>query len=347
MMDLFSAISDLVTAGGVTGNETAAGEKVSELFKKFTDDVWRDTSGNVYARMGEGKPVILIMAHMDEIGMMVTDIEDNGMLRLCSVAGVDPRVLPGSKVKIFAKEPLTGVIGAVPPHLLTEEDSAYKIDDLTCDVGLPPEKVRSLVSVGDFIAFDPVPPIRLKNGMISSKTLDDRALVASLAECMEILSKRRLNCSVVFCASVQEESKSVGSVTGAWNIRPDIAVALDVTHGRSPGTEPFDTFDMEKLAIAKGGNIHPKLYNMLMRAAEETNIPAETDVCMGPTGTDAWYMQIQRGGIPTAIVSIPLRYMHTTVETLSEKTLRACAKLIASFAENFDSDWEGALCLDN
>jgi endoglucanase len=346
-MELFGTISDLIAVGGVTGNENAVGETVTELFKRFTGDVWRDTSGNVYARMGNGKPVILVMAHMDEIGMMVTDIEENGMLRLCSVAGVDPRVLPGSKVKVFAKEPLTGVIGAVPPHLLTGDDAAYKIEDLTCDVGLPPEKVRSLVSVGDFIAFDPVPPIKLKNGMISSKTLDDRALVAAMAECMEILSKRRLNCTLVFCASVQEESKSVGSVTGAWNINPDIAVALDVTHGKSPGTESFETVDMDKLAVAVGGNIHPKLYTMFMKAAEETNVPAETDVCMGPTGTDAWYMQIQRGGIPTAILSVPLRYMHTTVETLSEKTLRGCAKVIASFAESFDSDWEDALCLDD
>lgn len=346
-MDLFGVISDLVEESGVSGNETAVGETVSELFKKYTSEVWRDPAGNVYAKVGEGKPVILIMAHMDEIGMMVTEIEENGMLRFCSVAGVDPRVLPGSKVKVYAKEPLTGVIGAVPPHLLTEEEAAYKIEDLTCDVGFPPEKVRSLVSVGDFIAFDPLPPVRLQNGMISSKTLDDRALVAVMAECMEILSKRRLNCSVVFCASVQEESKSVGSVTGAWNIRPDIAVALDVTHAKSPGTEPFDTVDIEKLAVVKGGNIHPKLYSMLMKAAEEVNVPAETDVCMGPTGTDAWYMQIQCGGIPTGLISIPLRYMHTTVEMLSEKTLHACAKVIAEFAGSFDSGWEETLCLED
>lgn len=346
-MELFDIISDLVTKSGVSGNETSVGEAVFEHFKKYSGRVWRDPVGNVYAGIGEGKPVVLIMAHMDEIGMMVTDIEENGMLRICSVAGVDPRVLPGSKVKVCGKEPITGVIGAIPPHLLTETEAAYKMEDLTLDTGLPPEKVRELIRVGDFVTFDPVPPIKLKNGFISGKTLDDRALVAAMTECMEILNKRRLSCSVVFCASVQEESKNIGSISGAYRIEPDIAIALDVTHGKSPGTEPFDTVDTDKLAVTKGGNIHPKLYKMLMDACAETNTPAETDVCMGPTGTDAWYMQVQRGGIPTAVVSVPLRYMHSTVETLSEKTLHSLARVIAQFVADIDTDWEDKLCLDD
>src|SRR5699024_10787019 len=153
-MDMYKAISDLVTVNGVTGYETAVSGVVEEYFRRFTDYVWHDVSGNTFAGIGTGRPVVMVIAHLDEIGMMVTDIEDNGMLRIRSVAGVDPRVLPGSEVVVHGVETLKGIVGAVPPHLITGgTDAAYQMDDLCCDVGLDLKRVKELVRVGDIVTF--------------------------------------------------------------------------------------------------------------------------------------------------------------------------------------------------
>ncbi len=347
-MELLKVISDLVTADGVTGNERAVGDIIKGYFFHYTDDVWQDKMGNVYGRMGSGnKPVILVVAHMDEVGMMVTKIEENGMLRITQVGGVDPRVLPAAEVFVLGKKLLKGVIGAVPPHLLEGEQQAYKMEELVCDIGYPPEQVKALVSVGDFVTFAPKPPVALRNDFVASKTLDDRALVAAMFACMEMLQKVKLECTVVFCASVQEERGGIGAKAGAYSVNPDIAVAIDVTHGPTPGTKPFETYDMGKVALTKGGNIHPRVFELLRQSAKEQNIETEIEVCMGRTGTDAWEMQVERGGIPTAIVSPPLRYMHTSVETIRLNTLQNCAKVIAGLAAGINSDWEEALCLQD
>ena len=349
-MDMLDAISCLTAKPGVTGAEQEIGQLVEQYFLTYTKDVWKDQYGNVYGRIGEKtKPEILIMAHMDEIGLMVTKIENNGMLRMINVGGVDPRVLPGSEVVVFGDKPLPGVIGAVPPHLLNKEqtDIAYRIEDLFCDIGYDGPEARKLVHVGDYITFAPKPPLQLKNGYLSCKTLDDRALIAVMLECMEYLNKRKLKCSVVFCASVQEERSGLGGIIGAYSVYPDMAIAIDVCHGSMPGVKPFETAPMNKVVLTKGSNIHEKLLKMLQDSAKAQNIPIELEIAMGPTGTDAWTMQVQRGGIPCAIVSPPLRYMHTSVETIRIDTLHACAKVISGMIGDIDENWEEALCLDD
>ncbi|MGN0784334.1 MAG: M42 family peptidase, partial [Candidatus Aphodomorpha sp.] len=135
-MDYMETLSALTSAAGTSGNEGGAAAVAEGLFRQYTEDVWRDPLGNVYARIGSGRPVVLVCAHMDEIGMMVASIEDNGMLRMARVGGIDPRVLPGSEVVVHGKTALPGVIGAVPPHLLgADRDAAYQLEELTCDTG--------------------------------------------------------------------------------------------------------------------------------------------------------------------------------------------------------------------
>lgn len=345
-MDMFEALSTLTTASGVSGSEHGVADAVSRYFSAYTKNVKRDKLGNVFATVGEGKPVVLIMAHMDEIGMVVTKIEDNGMLRIQSVAGVDPRVLPGSEVLVYGKEPIKGIVGAIPPHLLNEKDrdSAYKMEDLCCDLGLPIEKVKELVNVGDAVTFAPEPPLKLKNNRAAGKTFDDRALVVTMLEALDMLKSRKLNCTAVFCASVQEERGSFGAKTGSYGINPDIGVAMDVTHAPTPGVEPMNVCEMDKIAIAKGSNIHPNIYKRLTDAATECGISWEVEICMGHTGTDAWEIQVERGGIPTGLLSVPVRYMHTTVETMSLDTLRNCSKLLVEFLMGIGEDWEETLC---
>ncbi len=349
-MDIFQAIAELTVLPGVTGNEAAVSVAVQKQFRRYTDDVWIDAMGNTYGRIGNPDgPTLLVMAHMDEVGMMVGKVEENGMLRLCSVAGVDPRVLPGSEVRVFGKETLPAVGGALPPHLQRDGDQekAYKIDDLLCDTGLPADEVRRLVRVGDTITFAPLAPMKLQNGFIAGKTFDDRACVVCMLRAMELLQDRRLHCNVVFCASVQEESAGGGAKAGGYNIHPDMAIAMDVCHGPQPGAKPTECVEFDKVSVCRGGNIHPKMYQKIVASAKEQNIAYETDVCFAHTGTDAWALQVERGGIPTGLISLPLRYMHTSVEVISTDTLNHCAKVIAGVAAGIGADWEESLCLDD
>ena len=347
-MDVFEALSAMTVAPGVTGNEVAVSEIIKGYYREFTDDIFVDTLGNTYARIGDHGPTLLVMAHMDEVGMAVKGIEENGMLRLHSVAGVDPRVLPGSEVRVMGREVLPAVVGALPPHLQKDGDSSrsYKIDELVCDTGLPVEKVRELVRVGDNVTFAPVPPMKLKGDIIAGKTFDDRACIAVMLRAMDILKKAKLDCRVVFCASVQEERGSIGAMGGTNLIKPDMAIAMDVCHAPTPGTKPGDAIEIEKVSIACGANLHPKMFKQICDCANEQNIPWDYDVCVAATGTDAWHIQPEVGGVPCGLISLPLRYMHTSVEVISLGTLENCAKVIARFAMNIGADWEDKLCLD-
>ena len=349
-MESVKILDRLAKAPGVTGFEHAGiRDTVRELFTEFTAgfdnaEVYSDVNGNVYAEVGEGGPKILIMAHMDEIGMAVSKIEKNGMLRMVSVAGVDPRVLPGGEVLVYGRETLRGIVGATPPHLTASKDKAYKMDELTVDVGLPYDKVVSLVSVGDRITFMPEGVLELKNGFVSSKSLDDRALVFAELVCLEVLKKRRFSARVVLCASVNEEKTGLGARTASYSVKPDMGIVMDVTFGKASNTP--DGFDMDKLTLAVGPNIHPKMFEMLKAAADGAKIPWEYEPCMGATGTDATDMQISGLGIPCGLISPPLRYMHTNAETISLETLENCGKLCAEFITNIGDDWRDKLCLD-
>lgn len=349
-MDLVKVLNRLITARGVTGFEhEGVKDAVLGLFREFTGGfegarVYSDVNGNCFAEVGDRGPVILVMAHMDEIGMCVTGIEDNGMLRLASVAGVDPRVLPGSKVKVCGREELTGVVGAIPPHLTASKDKAYKWDELRVDIGFPKEDAEKLVSVGDRITFWPDEVLELKNGFVSSKTLDDRALIAAELYCLELLKKRRFDCRVIMCASVDEEHSGLGARTASYSKKPDMGIVMDVSFGRSACCP--DCADMGKVLLALGPNIHPGIYRQLKEAADAAKIAWEPEPCMGETGTDATDMQIAGMGIPCGLISPPLRYMHTVAETISSETLLNCGRLLADFITAIGDDWEEKLCLD-
>ena len=349
-MDELKVLNRLVTAPGVTGFEQAGiTETVCGLFREFTEGfegarVWSDVNGNAYASVGEKGPTLLIMAHLDEIGMAVSKIENNGMLRLLSVAGVDPRVLPGSRVRVYGREALTGIVGATPPHLTESKKKAYEWDELTVDLGLPYGKVCSLVSVGDRITFCPDEALELKNGFVSSKTMDDRALVLAELYCLELLKKRRFDCRVVMCASANEEKTGLGATAGTYSVNPDMGIVMDVTFGKSANTS--DGFDMDKLLLAIGPNIHPKMYSQLTAAADAAKLAWEPEPCMGATGTDATDMQVSRLGVPCGLISPPLRYMHTVAETINMETLKNCGRLCAEFITAIGEDWREKLCLD-
>lgn len=340
-------IKKLSALSGTSGYECRINEQIADLFKKVADDVRTDNLGNVIAlkRCGkENAKKLVIEAHIDEIGLMVSDIDEHGFLSLTPVGGVDPRVLPCLEVTVHGKRDIKGIIGAKPPHIQNPEDKdkSAKMTDMAVDTGLLADEVKKLVRVGDSITFDS-PCIKLGKHQLSGKSLDDRASVAVVYKVME--EAEGLNVDLYAVLSSFEEIGGYGARTAAYGINPDLAIAIDVCHGTTPDNS-YSAFDIGSgTIISTGPNIHPKIFERLTECARINKIKHEIDVDGGDTGTDAWVMQVVREGIPMGLLSIPLKYMHTSVETMSIKDAEATRDLLVCFAEELENDVEGWLCL--
>lgn len=337
--ELLRTLSD---AHGVSGYEHRIAALVKEAFSPYCQEFKTDALGNVIAfRRGEGegpRPRVMLAAHMDEIGLMVTKIDEHGFLKFTQVGGVDQRTLVAQEVRVHGKQELLGVIGAKPPHLLSPEErqKAIAMSDMVIDVGLPVEKVKELVRVGDMVTLNRT-FAELANGCIYGKSLDDRAGVAVMYECLQQLARLHCVADVYAVATVQEEVGVRGATVSAYGVNPDIGVAIDVCHGDMPGVPEDHTSPMGKgPAVTRGGNIHPKVFEGIDKAAKEFNISYSLEIAPGPTGTDAWAIQVARSGIPTGLLSIPLRYMHTSVETMDMADIRNAGRLLAFFISKVD-----------
>lgn len=344
-------LGEITQLPGVSGNEAIVANHVEQAFSNYCEKTWQDSFFNVYGQMDgdvDGARVMLL-AHSDEIGMMVTDILEDGFLRFTSVGGIDRRILPAQEVVVWGKggaHRLTGIIGARPPHVQNrnEMDTAIKMEDLSIDIGMNQQRAREHVSVGDFVTFYS-PMKQLQGDTLACKTMDDRACIAVLLETMRELKSLRFAGEAIFTATCQEEVGSHGAKIAAYTHRPDIAIALDVTHGDVPDAPPDSTFPLDKPSIAVGPNIHPLLVKQLRKVAKENRIEFTVDPTPGPTWTDASETQISRRGIPTVLVEIPLRYMHTTVETLRYNTVLEAARWLAHFIASLGPQWEEYTCL--
>ena len=320
---------------GVSGHEKEIANTVKSIFGQFCDEVKTDTLGNVIATK-KGKnpsyPSLMIEAHMDELGLMVSRITDEGSLKFITVGGFDPKVLPGTEVTVWGKEKLFGVIGAKPPHLITEKGKVPSISELCVDIGFSKEKTQELVCVGDIITIN-TSYTELGESMCAARCIDDRGGLAIISRALEILSSSEVENDVVAVATVQEEVGLRGAKTAASHIQPDYAIAIDVCHATSPGVSE-EAYPCKKgPVISIGPNLHTKLTRMLIRIAKEKNIDFQLEVCEGGTGTDAWEIQVAGKGVPTALISIPVRYMHANYEVCDTSDLENAARLIAEFAK--------------
>ena len=342
-MEIVPLLKRLTEAHGVSGYEHQVRAIVQESFSRFADHTYVDTLGNVVAvKRGTGpdpRPVVMLAAHMDEIGLIVRELED-GFIHFEQIGGYDDRVLPGQEVVVHGRRALTGVIGVPPPHVLprAERTKPFRADKLLVDVGLPPEEVNRLVRVGDLITMK-CDLVELKGGLVAGKALDDRASVAAVAVCLEELSRLHHSWDVYAVATVQEEVTYGGAITGTYGIKPQIGIALDVTFARQPGVPDDVTFEMGKgPTINYGPNFHPKLADGLVEAAKALEMAYLLEPSPRPGGTDAYAIQISHEGIPAALVSIPLRSMHTPVETGAIKDIERAGRLIAAFISRLDEN---------
>lgn len=341
-------LSLLSTGSGVSGFEASIASLVRERFTPLTDEVRCDGFGNVYSlKNGNGKrSKIMLAAHMDEIGLIVTKIDPRGFLRFTSIGGVDQRTLLSQEVLVHGSQTIPGIIGSLPPHLIQNPDSgqAVKMEEMAIDVGLSPSKLNEVIQVGDIITLRRETYSLLHNVM-AGKSLDDRAGVVVMMVCLEELSHLQHTHDVIAVATTQEEVGVRGAITSAYTLNPDLAVAIDVTHASTPDTKGQVTFDLGKgPTVALGPNIHPAIYRHFSETAQEHRLPIQIEPIPGHSGTDAWAIQVTQAGIPTGLISIPLRYMHTSVETLDMQDVLNSGKLLAHFISSLPDDLEGFLC---
>jgi endoglucanase len=358
-MDIFSHLKDLTETASPSGYETAVAEVIREQWRPFVDEINVDRIGSLVAvKRGHGdepangrRPSLLLAAHMDEIGLIVHQIvahpdEDGyGFLRLASLGGVDTRHLYGQMVAVHANRPeprqLTGVIGALPNGMQPKERQGkpYGYEDLVVDVGMPFQQLKEIVSVGDVVSFRQ-PLRKLLNNRVSGKALDNRASVTAVTVCLEQLQSRRHSWDVLAAATAQEETGLLGAFTSGHAHRPDAAVAIDVTFAKGPGTNDSVSFELDSgPTLGLGPNIHPGMLQALRDAAAALEMKVNTDPHRAHSGTDAYALQVARDGIPTAVISIPLRYMHTMVETVTLSDIERVGRLLAEFIVRLESDF--------
>ncbi len=341
-MEIVPLLRSLSEASGVSGYEDEVRDVVRETFAALSDEVRSDAMGNLIALKrgsGEMEPRrrIMLAGHMDEIGLIVT-VLDKGFLRFTEVGGFDVRTLMGQEVVVHGRRDLPGVIGSRPPHVLSQEErqTPVPMEELFIDVGLSSGQLAEAVRVGDLITIRR-PFVELQNDLVSGKAFDDRAAVAAIAVCLDVLTTVKHTWDVYGVATVQEEVGLRGAFTSTYGIAPDVGIAIDVGFGKQPGVSEEYSIDMGKgPALTLGPNIHPALYQALKRVAEEHEIPVQIEVWPRGTPTDANAMQITREGIPTALLSIPTRNIHTPIETMSVKDVTRTGRLLAQFIASLD-----------
>lgn len=337
----------LLETPSVTGSEVAVATLVRERLADVADEVSTDVMGSVHATLkGAGAaPSVMLAAHMDEIGLMVTYVSEDGFLSVSAVGGVDAAILPGMRVDVHtANGPLRGVVGRKPIHLI-EADERTKVtplSDLVIDLGLPAKKVKKRVRIGDVITFG-VGFERFGRGMAVSRAFDDKCGVWIATRVMEELKAQGgAEGDFIAAATVQEEIGTRGAITSTYGVNPDVGLAFDVTHATDyPGISKTKYGDIRcggGPVIARGPNINPVVFERLVAVAEAEGIAYQLEAEPSVTGTDARSIQVSREGKACGLISVPLRYMHTPTEVVALSDLEDTVRLIVRFVRDLDAD---------
>jgi putative aminopeptidase FrvX len=346
-MSIPPVLRSLLTAHGPSGYETAPAAVFRAAASAFAEVV-TDVMGSVWARVPgiAGGPTLAIVGHIDEIGLIVSHIDDDGFLRFRGVGGWDPQILVGQRVLLGTREgAIPGVVGKKPIHLLKEEErkKVARVEELHIDIGAKDgEEARGLTRVGD-VAVIHGDPIELPNGRAVSRSMDNRLGCYVAYEAARLVSDAGgAPGDVVAVAAVQEETTFAGAATTAYALRPDLAIIVDVTHATdAPGVDvaelgahPFGSGPV----IERGSNLNPRLVDLMCDAADAEEIPYTLQASARATGTDLDAMHLSRGGIPCGGVGLPLRYMHSPVEMVQLDDIDNAARLVAAVAQRLTAE---------
>lgn len=343
MNERMSPLSRYLSIPGAPGFEEPIRRMLEADWQPWADEISISKVGSLHALLqGKGtapRPRILFAAHMDAIGLMVNSITD-GYLGFIALGGIDPRILPGQPVIVHGVEEIAGVVVQPAPRHLPEDEkeNSVSIPHLWIDTGRTGEEVNQLVRIGNPVSFAQH-PIEMGEETLAGPSLDNRASLAALTASLQWINREKLKWDIWYAATVQEETYLLGASTSSFQLAPDLAVAVDVTFARSPHSDDYRTFPLgEGITLGWGANIHPALYKKFEKLAAEEEIPFQMEVMPGNSGTDSMAMQLSREGIPSMVLSIPIRYMHSPVEMVGLKDIQRAGRLIARFSESLDEN---------
>lgn len=336
-MDLFDSICRLCDDRGPSGFESDVAQTAKELLTPLMDEVTIDRLGSVVGVRRCGKPnakKLLLDAHLDEVGFLVTAVED-GFLRFRSLGGVDPRILVDRELTILTTPPIFGVVSCLPPHVQKsgDADKTVPMTELAIDVGMNQELAQKMVPIGTPVVYRQS-CFRLGEREVCGKSLDDRSCFITLLRAAELLKDKPLDVDLYILGSTCEEVGGWGAEAAAFSIAPDWCVAVDVTFGQEPGvsSEQAPCKLHNGPAIGIGPVIPRWMSNRLLDKAKKADIPYQTEIMSGMTGTNGDEFQIAREGVATAVLSLPLKYMHTPMEVIGLDDVEQTAQLLAAFA---------------
>ena len=335
-MERTELLRSLCTHCAPSGREGALADWISAQLAWNVDELHRDALGNLIAvkrSKKEHAKTILLDAHMDEIAMMVTGITEEGFLRIADITGIDSRVMLAAEVTVHGREELFGVIACRPPHLTTAEErkKSPKVTEMIIDIGMGKERAETLVSIGDLATLRG-PFGQLTGSRVSGKSLDNRTGDAVLLTVFDTLKQEELPYHLALLFSVQEEAGLRGAKVGAYTVDPDECIVVDVSFARTPDTKPEETGQMgggPMIGIAP--ILSRSISGRLCTLAQEKKIPCQREVMGGSTGTNAYSVQIARGGVPVGLISIPLRYMHTAIECIDLADFDNTCRLLTAY----------------
>ena len=340
-MTLADKIKKLTNAYGVSGDEFRISKIAAEMMAPYCDRVDIDDFGNVQGYRDCGIPgakTVMLDAHIDQIGFLITEVTEEGFLRFTTVGGVDQRMLLGSELTVLTKKgPILGIVAAIPPHLQKAGDDkkSVPIPEMVVDIGMTGEQAKKVVRVGEYMAFAN-DAMELQGDALCGKAFDDRACLVCLLHTMDLLQGKPLAVNVVVSASTKEETGFQGGISAGFKVQPDYAIAVDVTHARTGDAPQVIVKLGDGPNVDMGSNSNPKFAKRVIEVARAKQIPHIVTSCPAGSGTNAWPIQMQGQGVTTLVVSLPLKYMHSPVEMLRMSDVKNVGKLLAAFIETFD-----------
>lgn len=331
-MDIYNLLTKLCRCEGVSGDEESFSLYVEEMLKPYCEKVWTDKIGNVFGHIpskNKNAEKIMIEAHLDRIGLMVKNIDKDGFLEVETVGGINKKILSSKEVMVLGREKsFYGIIGAKSPHLITNSDKD-KEEKLFVDIGLSKKEASKYIETGDMISLINNPE-KLLNNCISSVCLDNRAGMAAIFNYLDEFKNKDFLYDVYIVFSVMEETGLLGAAAAAFSVEPDISVVIDVTYGKmSEGDKTAGTFSLGSGAVIfRGPDTSDDITLSLIDCAKEHNIPFDIEVSGSGSGTNAFVIQNSKKATKSLLMSVPLKYMHQTVEVVSEDDIKAVGSLL-------------------
>lgn len=331
-------LETLINTPSPSGDEAGIQKVWMEHLKPYADEIQTDLTGNAYAVLNpQADFKVLLAGHCDEIAFMVKHIDDKGNIAVAQAGVINPKLALGARVKVLGKETIKGIVAVKAEHKGGAKGE-IKAEDLSIDLGAnSKEEVQALVDIGDYIIYD-VNYDYLMNDLIAARALDNRSGAFIVGEVIKALSKEKINVGVYAVSTVNEETTMGGAYFAASRINPNIALACDVTFATdTPGSNPKKDGDVKLSAgpvLSKGSQINKKVNNLLLEAGQSIDCPIQIELTPRATGTDADRMRFTNDGVPVALVSLPLRYMHSPSEVVSLKDIQMEIDLLVAFIKN-------------